>query len=150
MLSNSQQLYFSSYSKKMSDLPIEKQKFIERLEHVCLIIGVDLKRKQTLLAQMFNLKQPSVRKWFTGESVPSYEYIVELCKKSKVAHEWLMTGRGPKFVDLSADLTKDYEIASLIQTAHILRETGRDYELSQLVKIGNTFVEPHPKAANSG
>ena len=133
----------------MSDLPVEKQKFIERLEQVCLILGLDPKRKQTPLAIMFNIKQPSVRKWFTGESVPSYEYIVELCKKTKVAHEWLMTGRGPKFVDLSADLTKDYEIASLIQTAHMLRETGRDNELSQLVKIGNTFVEPHPKAGNN-
>lgn len=134
----------------MSDLPIEKLKFIARLDEVCLIAGIDPRKKQTQLAQMFKLKQPSVRKWFTGESVPSYEFVVELCRKSKVAHEWFMTGRGPKFADLSVDLTKDYEIASLIQTAHQLRESGRDYELSQLVKIGNTFVEPKPKAATGG
>lgn len=132
----------------MLDLPVEKQQFIARLEEVCEILGLEPRGRQTRLAERYELKQPSVRNWFIGSAMPSYEIMVDLCKRTKISFEWFTTGRGPKFIDLAPDLSADPVIAHLVHTAYQLREAGREYELNQLVKIGDTFIEPHPKASN--
>ena len=42
----------------------------------------------------------------------------------------------------------DPMISDLIQVARQLREENRNDELAHLVRVGHTFVEQHPKAAN--
>lgn len=84
----------------------EKQEFINRLIEVTDLLKYPLRGRQTQLAGRYKLRQPSVRKWFTGESMPSYEIAIDLCKRAMVNYEWLMTGRGPKFF-MSADQIAD-------------------------------------------
>ena len=42
----------------------------------------------------------------------------------------------------------DPMISELVKVARTLREENRNDELAHLVRVGHTFVEPHPKAAN--
>lgn len=127
----------------MDELSPEKAKFIERLIVVCDVLCYDPKKRQTQLANKYGIKQPSTRKWFTGESMPSYEIATDLCRRSKVAYEWLMTGRGQKFVDLSMDLSP--AIAHVAQAM----ENMTPWQQGQVVKIVDTIAEPHPKVATS-
>lgn len=83
----------------------EKEEFIKRLIDICELLKYPERGRQTQLANRYKLKQPSVRKWFTGEAMPAYEIASDLCKRALVNYEWLMTGRMPKY--FSADLTTD-------------------------------------------
>ena len=46
------------------------------------------------------------------------------------------------------ELDPDPMIADLIKVARQLVEEKRPDDLAHLVRVGHTFVEPHPKAAN--
>ena len=80
-----------------SGMSPERQQFIDRLTDVVTLLKYPEHGRQTQIALRYKIKQPSVRKWFTGESMPSYEIALDLCKRALVHYEWLMTGRGPKF-----------------------------------------------------
>jgi len=75
----------------------EKQEFIARLVEICGLLKYPERGRQTQLAARYKLKQPSVRKWFTGDAMPAYEIASDLCKRAMVNYDWLMTGRLPKF-----------------------------------------------------
>lgn len=139
---NSQKVYLGKDNKAMDEISPEKAKFIERLCSVCDALGYDPKKRQTQLAKKYDIKQPSTRKWFTGESMPSYEIAADLCKRSKVAYEWFMTGRGPKFIDLLPNVSPD--IAHVVSAM----ENMTTWQRGQVVKIIDTVAEPAPKVAN--
>lgn len=74
----------------------EKRKFLERLNEVVSLLGYQERGRQTQLAKYYDLKQPSVSRWFDGGTMPSYSICVDLCKRAGVCFEWFMTGRGEK------------------------------------------------------
>ena len=74
----------------------ERLKFATRFAEVAAQLGYEGHGKQTQLAKHYSKKQPSVKKWFDGDSQPDYEICVDMCKRGRVHFEWLMTGRGPK------------------------------------------------------
>jgi len=75
-----------------------KQAFSKRLRTVLEKAGVDV-RRPTLVAREFNrryLDKPvtmyGVRKWLTGESIPSQDKVVVLAAWLGVSPEWLRYG----------------------------------------------------------
>ncbi len=85
----------------------EKEEFVARLIDVCELLKYPERGRQTQLAVRYKLKQPSVRKWFTGEAMPAYEIASDLCKRALVNYEWLMTGRLPKYFNADQILDPD-------------------------------------------
>jgi transcriptional regulator with XRE-family HTH domain len=116
----------------------ERQKFVERLKDVVTRLGYAERGRQTKLAERYNLAQPSVRKWFTGEAMPAYEIAVDLCRRSQTSYEWLMTGRGEKMVQGREAL--DPQIAAAVR----VMENMTPYQVSQAVKILDTISQPMP------
>lgn len=114
----------------------ERLKFAQRFTEVAAILGYEGHGRQSQLARYYNLKQPSVKKWFDGEAMPEYEICVDLCKRARVHFEWFMTDRGPKSIDeVSID---DPQIAHALK---ILQQLAPE-KLDQAVKIVDTFARP--------
>jgi transcriptional regulator with XRE-family HTH domain len=106
---------------KFENRPVshEKEQFIARLTDICALLKYPERGRQTQLAQRYKLAQPSVRKWFTGQAMPSYEIASDLCKRAMVNYEWLMTGRLPKYYSadqiLDPDLRRGLEILTAME-----------------------------------
>lgn len=109
---NSRQLFIFRQDQAMTP---EKEEFVKRLEEVVNLLGYPKHGRQTQLALYYKLKQPSVKKWFHGESMPAYEVAANLCKRAYVSYEWLMTGRGEKhFIEDVAQLDPQTKAATLL------------------------------------
>lgn len=92
---HSQNAFFTAHNGGMQS---EKDAFIARLTEVLNALRYPERGRQSQLARRYGLSQPSVHKWFTGEAMPRYEIVADLCRRAMISYEWLMTGRGPKFV----------------------------------------------------
>lgn len=79
----------------------ERRKFAERFTEIAAQLGYEGHGRQTRLAEHYGKKQPSVKKWFDGDAQPDYEICVDMCRRAKVRYEWLMTGRGPKSLEVA-------------------------------------------------
>lgn len=55
--------------------------------------------RQTTLARIVDVGQKGVRKWLEGEGLPTLENTIKLAKYFSVHTEWLLSGRGPKYLD---------------------------------------------------
>lgn len=111
----------------------EKQLFVKRLVELAEELGYPEHGRQTQLAKRYGLAQPSVRKWFTGEAMPSHEIAVDLCRRSLISYEWLMTGRGPKF--LLPSLETDPAIREASRLINALNEEDRALVLQMAKKL---------------
>lgn len=118
----------------------ERRKFAERFAEVADQLGYKGHGKQTALAQYYGLRQPSVKKWFDGESVPDFSICVDICKRARVHYEWLMTGRGPRSIDDYP--VDDHRIAHALKVMQAMPE----YQLDRAVKIIDTLAEPEPNS----
>ena len=114
----------------------ERQQFVERLIDIVELLRYPFHGRQTALALRYKLKQPSVRKWFTGEAMPSYEIAIDLCKRALVSYEWLMTGRGEKYV-----LPSEMLDPQLLANMKVMQQMT-PYQLTQVTRIIDTFAEP--------
>lgn len=132
-------LFFNLHNPQMNP---ERQQFVERLIEVAELLDYPAHGRQTAIANRYKLKQPSVRKWFMGESMPSYEIAIDLCKRSQVSYEWLMTGRGSKF--LQPVETLDPQV---LAAAKMIQNMS-PYQRSQTVKIIDAIAEPAPPERN--
>lgn len=122
----------------------ERTQFVERLVDVVEELNYPEHGRQTALARRYKLTQPSVRKWFTGEAMPSYEIAADLCKRSMVAYEWLMTGRGEKYLLDTEGMNK-----TVLAGARLLMEMSPQ-QAQQAVKILDAIAEPpHPKCSGT-
>lgn len=74
----------------------EKMQFVARLVEIVTLLGYPEHGRQSQLAAFYKVTQGAARKWFAGETMPSYEICADLCKRARVSFEWLMTGRGSK------------------------------------------------------
>lgn len=90
-----------------------------------------LRSTQQAVADLCNIKQPSVNDWAKGK-IPSRKHIFTIAVASNVTTEWLETGRGPKHPDakrgsnLEAILSTlnsfdDQELAGLVDYVHFLK-----------------------------
>lgn len=121
----------------------ERAQFVERLIDVVNLLKYPVHGRQTALATRYKLKQPSVRKWFTGEAMPSYEILKDLAVRALVSYEWLMTGRGDKFA-LTAEML-DPKIQAMVKTL----QNMSPHQINQAQKILHAIVEPdHPEASS--
>lgn len=77
-----------------------KQEFAERLNELLDDAGVPRKfdGRQGTLGKMFNVSQKGARKWLEGEGLPKLETCIEIAKRFGVYTEWLMSGRGEKWI----------------------------------------------------
>lgn len=116
----------------------DRAQFVERLKDVVTRLGYAEHGRQTALAKTYKLSQPSVRKWFTGEAMPSYEIAKDLCIRSQTAYEWFMTGRGEKIAQRQPAADPQIEAALRVM------ERMTPYQVSQAVKILDTIAEPVP------
>ena len=116
----------------------ERIKFAARFNEIAESLGYTEHGKQVKLANHYKLRQPSVKKWFDGAAMPSYEICVDLCKRARIHFEWFMTGRGPKSIDeYPAD---DQRIIHALK----IMQTMPSYKIDQAIKIIDTIAEPAP------
>lgn len=120
----------------------ERQQFVDRLTNIVELLKYPAHGRQTALALRYKLKQPSVRKWFTGEAMPHYEIAADLCKRALVSYEWLMTGRGDKYM-----LQPEMLDPQILAAVKIMQQMS-PYQVNQVVKIMDTFAEPEPPTKN--
>lgn len=120
----------------------ERQQFVERLTDIVELLKYPAHGRQTALALRYKLKQPSVRKWFTGEAMPHYEIALDLCKRALVSYEWLMTGRGEKYV-----LQQEMLAPQIVAAVKVMQQMTPD-QVAQVVKIIDTFSESPPPKRN--
>ena len=75
-----------------------KKEFAVRFNQVLDEHGYPTKHhgRQERLAKEFDVTPRTVSNWLNGEKLPTYERIIEICKRYNVAIDWLMTGRGLK------------------------------------------------------
>lgn len=109
----------------------EKQEFVQRLEQVVNLLGYPKHGRQTQLAIYYRLAQPSVKKWFHGEAMPSYEIAISLCKRAYVSYEWLMTGRGDmRYINDIEELDPQTKAVTMLMESMDAREK---YQALQVV-----------------
>lgn len=58
---------------------------------------------KTAFAKKINISQPHISKIALGESVPSDRTIADICREFNVNENWLRTGRGDPYIQLSRD-----------------------------------------------
>jgi len=130
---NSRKIFFNHDNLVMSP---ERQQFIDRMIDIVELLKYPAHGRQTALAVRYKLKQPSVRKWFTGEAMPGYEIAIDLCRRALVSYEWLMTGRGEKYV-LPAEMLDPRILAN----TKVMQQLTPS-QLTQVTQIIATFAEP--------
>lgn len=69
-------------------------------------------RGQSALARNTGVPQPTINRILSNKSVPEMATVVKLAEAFNVTCEWLLTGRGPKFIA---------EINEAMQFANVLR-----------------------------
>jgi hypothetical protein len=121
----------------------ERQQFVERLVEIVTHLKYPEHGRQTALAKRYKLKQPSVRKWFTGDAMPSYEIAVDLCKRAMVSYEWLMSGRGNKFLNHAEHLDPQ-----ILEAIHRMQNMT-PHQVRQTIKLMDFVTEPEDHNAES-
>ncbi len=67
------------------------------------------------LAKIFKVSAPMITYWRKGEKLPSMEKAQTIARVCGVCVEWLLTGRGPKYPEISNKQVS--RAASLVQQA---------------------------------
>lgn len=122
----------------------EKQLFIDRLDEVVKLLGYPKHGRQTQIAKRYKLSQPSVGQWFDGSSMPSYEIALDLCRRAMVGYEWLMSGRGEKFV-----MPNFEELQTETRSVHLLMENMDKFERMRALSVLSALKE-HQKDGTTG
>ena len=120
----------------------EKLKFVERLKEVVNLLGYKEHGRQTQLAKYYNLKQPTINSWFSGNTMPSYAICVDLCKRAGVNFYWFMTGRGKRdYIDgVSLDQKK--------RALFLLIDSMSEADQETAFKIFNAFTKSSDRKAS--
>lgn len=124
----------------------DKEAFTRRLIEIVTLLGYPERGRQSQLARRYGIKQPSVRKWFTSDAMPSYEIQLDLCKRAMVRMEWLLSGRGNKY--FGKEDIEDAYAAKAAELVMALAEEHRPLALRLLNSLSESEAPPHPKAAN--
>jgi len=102
--------------------------FAGRLNGICDEIGIPSRGRSQQLAKMTGLKSyKGAEKWTKGLSMPDVPHGTALAKALGVYFEYLMTGRGPKFMG-AAPLAK-------------VAEPPAEYNIGAIVEIVDTVLD---------
>lgn len=74
--------------------------FSLRMHEICDDMKLPRHGRQSALAGLFKVSQKGARKWLEAESFPRWEHIIRITEWAGITVEWLMSGRGPKTIDL--------------------------------------------------
>jgi hypothetical protein len=115
----------------------EKQAFAARLNEALDNIGVPKKHdgRQGAVGKMFEVSQKGARKWLEGEGFPTVDICIAIATRTGVHYEWLMTGRGPKFLasEKPRDLIEDLPSSIQQETLDFVRfKVERELQGEQL------------------
>lgn len=83
-----------AYSKHM-----EYKDFAQRLNGLRIDKGI---KNQKILAKWLGVSTSIVSEWLRGEKIPSHERAIMIAGKFECSLEWLMTGKGGKYLDETA------------------------------------------------
>ena len=131
----SQQLIVLSnpFSICLMDSKKLKREFSIRLHEICDGMGVQpVPGRQTALAKIFTISQEAARKWLEGESIPTFERQDQICEWAKVNYEWLMRGKGPKYIDSSLYTTDDPQIIHVCLQMEGMSSVGKTESVSRV------------------
>ena len=119
----------------------ELAEFAQRLNEMCDEGGVPPKGKarQAIVAKLFDVSQKGARKWLEGEGFPSQQKGIQICRHWNVHYDWLMTGRGQKYVTTARPPRK-------LEIAFRLMQELPEYKLDEAIKILAVLAEPGAKA----
>jgi transcriptional regulator with XRE-family HTH domain len=79
-------------------------------------------RGQSSLARNTGVPQPTINRILSNKSVPEMATVVKLAEAFDVTCEWLLTGRGPKFI---ADIEASMQFANVLRSG-IPEESERE------------------------
>lgn len=105
--------------------------FAERLNAICDENGMPVRGRPQALARMTGLKSyKGAEKWLKGYSMPDVPHGTALAIGLGVYFEYLMTGRGPKYMSKRPDLKvaepeTTYNISAIVEIVDtVLNESG--------------------------
>ena len=81
----------------------------ERISELIKVCGI----KKAIFARTLNVSKAFVSQLCSGERVPSYRTIADICREFDVSEEWLRNGTGPMFVEKTRDDFKQRLLAAL-------------------------------------
>lgn len=81
----------------------------ERIKSIRQALG----KTQQEFADSIGLKRNTIATYEMGKSVPSDRTIADICREFGVSEEWLRTGRGEMFVQISPDEELDYILGQI-------------------------------------
>lgn len=118
-----------------------KSKFVERLNEACDLVGLEPlhKGRQVTLSKKLGVSQQAVRKWFSGESRPSFERISELADVLGTSVAFLMgeTSERPEPSDETHKATNDRMALRALQ---ILTNHFPDEDIDELFDIAKKLA----------
>lgn len=107
---------------------------------------------KTAFADKIKVTQPYISKLISGNGVPSDRLIEDICEKYDVNEDWLRTGNGEMFVEMTEQdkvmkytglLLKDEDsvVASAIQALIVTYEQLDESSKATLEKIALQYIE---------
>jgi transcriptional regulator with XRE-family HTH domain len=126
-----------------------KSSFSERLNELCDEHGLPPKGKgrQVAVAKMFNLSQKGARKWLEGEGLPTLERTIEIASRFGVQTEWLLTGRGDKYItetgeSMLASLPPDIRIETANYIGYRINDILQGERLARYLRWIDSLKRP--------
>lgn len=81
-------------------------------ERISLLIK-ELGTTKTAFAEKLNVSQAFVSQMCSGVKQPSDRTIADICREFGVSEEWLRTGQGEMFIQISPDEELDYILGQI-------------------------------------
>lgn len=138
-----QQLIVAINSNIIHNMLNEKEQFSKRLNELCDEAGIPPigKARQTTVAKIFMVSQEAARKWLGGLGLPELERSIGIAKHFNAYLEWLLTGRGPKYISTAAE-NGMYVTNAKEKLVVMAMEKMGEYQKDTLIKISHTLAEP--------
>lgn len=113
----------------------------ERIQYIISSLGL----KKVEFAKKLNLSQPYVSELCSGKTKPSDRTINDICDKFNVNEQWLRTGEGEMF----RQLTRDEEIAAFLGS--LIKEDDNEFRkrfINALAKLDEKDWKEIERIAN--
>ena len=128
------------------------QNFLDRL---LLIIEEQEGGKHTVFARKAGVHPGTFQNYVNGKRKPNYEALLSICETFNVNLNWLLTGKGPKYITDQGDakvLDPDPEIADLMEGARKVLTSGNPVAFDALernIRYFSLAVDAEKRADNA-
>lgn len=95
----------------------------------------------TIISEGLGTTPTTVKQYLIGNRFPAPEMLIQFNRSTGISIHWLMTGKGPKFINLRPEYSAEEE-AKLIESA---RRSGRSVqeETKRLILVGLAAIESY-------